>query len=260
MKSPERDPRFAVALDECCRRTLQGESLQDCLASHPQDYQEELARLVPVALQPGRLGRDPSAEFQHRLERTLQASLAAERRKQSTGLARLLHFSLAPIAVRLATIALLAILVVVGSSVGALRAAEDSLPDNPLYQVTAAREWAELALATSPDTQINVRVNQVTRRVRELERAVKADRLPVVETLVNRAIVALERIVDKVLQERANGNPRPARRALAAIRRVEGELQRLQGEALPPIAASLEKLRRSLEEQAGRLLEAGNSP
>lgn len=135
-------------------------------------------------------------------------------------------------------------------------AAEGSLPDSPLYQVTAAREWAEMAFARTPDTEVAVQVNQVTRRARELERAVKAGRPRVVEALASRTTAGIERTTDRVLQELASGNPRPARRALGAIRRVESELDRLEADAPPSVVPSLLQLRVSLAKQESRLLEA----
>ncbi len=148
-----------------------------------------------------------------------------------------------------------ALVILAGGSLGVVQASEGSLPDSPLYQVTAAREWAELALARNNKTEVRVRVNHAARRAGELERAAKAGKTRIVETLASRLSPTLEGTIDKALEERARGNPKPARRALAAIRTMANKLERLEANASPSVLPSLERARSFLNEQESRLSE-----
>lgn len=249
------DPRFAQALDECCARVRRGEPLARCLADYPAAYHAELARLVPVAGQVDTLRADPAPAFRARLEGQLLAAVdaakAAERaRSRARGLGFLRRLPL----LRAAILALVAVLVLAGSGAGMVAAAEDSLPDSPLYNVKAAREWVDLLLARSAESKVNVYTNHLAARARELALAVRNDKpQPVVEALARRLGAAVDDMVDKAVELRGQGRPLPAVRALVALRALEREAERLQSRAAPEVKASLARLVTDLEEQAKRL-------
>ncbi len=162
MTTVEENERLALILEECTQRVQRGEPLEQCLASYPPEYREELSQLVPLAGRLNQLSRDPSHEFQARLEERLGASVDAARRRQKSGpLASIGRFFVASPVMRVAAVALVALLVLFGSGFGIVQAAEGSLPDSPLYQVKSAREWAERALAGNGESLVGVQARQV---------------------------------------------------------------------------------------------------
>src|SRR3990172_2752922 len=111
----EHDARFAAMLEECCRRVRNGERLEDCVSDYPVEYREDLARLVPLSGDLGQLSRDPSSEFEARLERRLLAAVDEERRARRSGLlGRLGHFFAAAPLMRATVVALVLVLLVGG--------------------------------------------------------------------------------------------------------------------------------------------------
>lgn len=255
----EDDERFAATLDECCRRLQRGEPIAACLADYPAEYRAELARLAPLAAQVGELRRDPSPQFQTSLEQRLLAAVERQRtaRQAPNGwLGRLLP---AALATRVALLAAAALIILAGSGVG-IAAAEDSLPDSPLYSVKTAREWVALALAFNGETRVSVHATQVAQRGRELALAIRADKpRPVLETLVRRLGNSIDRMVAQALELQAQGRREPALRALAAIRIMEREVDRLAQQASPEVRPALARVNTFLQEQQARLL-AGRAP
>ncbi|MBI2939804.1 MAG: hypothetical protein HYY04_05140 [Chloroflexi bacterium] len=255
MMTAEPDARFSAALEECCRRVQRGETIERCLTDYPAEYRLELARLVAVAERLGRLGDDPSPAFQARLELRLLAAADETRRGRPAGRwGRLGIFFIAPPIARAAVLMLVALIVLVGSGVGVVQAADQSLPDSPLYQVKTAREWLELALARDGDTRVDVHARQIGERGRELERAVRAGKpRRVVDTLALRVAWSTDRIVDLALEADARGNPRPAVRTLVAVRAMQRYLDRLTSQASPEVLPPLRRLQIFLEAQERRL-------
>lgn len=252
----EQDASFVGALEECCQRVKRGEPLERCLADYPDEYHEELARLVPLAGHLRTLARDPSPQFQGRLEQRLLREVEKARVAQQVGLqGRICSFFTKASVMRFAVAALVVMIVFVGAGVGAIQASESSLPDSPLYQVKAAREWAEVMLARNGEAQVGVHARQIAERGRELERAVQLDKpLPVIEVLALRLAASTDRIIDKVVELHARGNVEPARRTLVAINAMERYVDRLSTKASPSVKPRLERLQGFLEGQEQRLL------
>ncbi len=250
----EDDERFATALDDCLRRLARGEPLASCLADYPVEYREQLAGLVPLAAKVGELRRDPSPQFRATLGQTLLAAVDQRRaahRAASGRFGRLLPQALAR---RAALIALAALIIVAGSGAG-IAAAEDSLPDSPLYSVKAAREWVALAFAFDEETRLSVHAAQVSQRERELAQAVRAGKpRPVLEALVKRTTNSVERMVTQALELQAQGNRGPLLRALVSIRRAQREVDRLAQQASPEVRTALSRVSAFLQEQEARLL------
>lgn len=251
----EHDARFAAVLEECCRRVRSGERLEHCVSDYPVEYREELARLVPLAGDLGQLSRDPSPEFQARLERRLLAAVDEERRARRTGpLGRLGHFFAAAPLMRATVVALVLLVVLVGSGVGVIQASDNSLPDSPLYHVKTAREWAELALARNGETQVGVYTRQINQRGTELERTVQTGKpRRVVEVLALRLAWTTDRIVDRALELQARGNREPASRALVMIRTMQRRVDVLTVQATPEVRPLLQRMRTFLDAQERRL-------
>ncbi len=259
MMSMREDPRFSAALEECCGRVRRGEPLEQCVGDYPPEYREELARLVPLAFSLSRLARDPSPEFQARLELRLQAAVDETRRAQRSGplgwIGR--FFASAPLA-RTAAIVLVVVALIAGGGLGVDQAAASSLPDDPLYQVKTAREWVQLALARAPEAQVDVRANQIAERGTEMERAIRAGKpVRILDVLLVRLARTTRQMVDQALEREARGNRQPAIRALAVIRAMETRLDRLIPQASPEVRPALQRMGGFLREQERRLLVRG---
>jgi len=252
------DHQFERALDECCGRVLRGELLERCLADYPAEYREELARLVPISTPLGRLGHDPSPEFQNRLERRLLASMDEARRLPEPGvLARLGRILMSNRMVRVAATVLVVLLLLGAGGFGVDRVAANSLPDSPLYRVKAARERLQLVLAQTPEARVAVQASQIAERGTEMERAVQtAKPATVVRMLETRLARATRNMVDQALEREARGNPQPAIRALAVLRAVEVRLDRLIVQARPEQRPELLRARDFIRQQEERLFEA----
>ena len=179
MTDLENDTRFAQVLDECCQRVRRGESLEHCLRDYPEPYREELRRLVPLAARVGMLARDPSPEFQARLEQRLLDGVDAARAGRPGSIrARFGGFLSSGTLARALAVAAAVVLLLGAGGAGIDRASAGSLPDSPLYQVKTAREQVQLALARAPESQVDVRAAQLGERGQELEQAVQDRKRP----------------------------------------------------------------------------------
>ncbi len=258
---PDQDARFDAALEECCRRVQRGEILEHCLADYPVEYHEELSRLVPLAGVLSQVRRDPSPEFQARLEQRLLAEVDKARKAQRVGLpTRIGRFFTSMPLMRLAVITLVVLVVFAGTGVGVIQASDNSLPDSPLYRVKTLREWAELMLAqNNGEAQVGVYARQIGARGRELELAVLTGKpRPVVNVLAVQLAFSTEKIVDQSLQLRARGKPEPADRASMMIRNMQRHVDRLMLHASPAVRPTLRRLRVLLDRQEQRLSGMGN--
>ncbi len=243
------------ALDECCRRVQAGERLESCLASYPAEYREELGRLVPLAGRLSGLRRDPSPQFQARLEQRLLASMDRSRQARRGGWLARLGAMAAGTAWRAATAAMVLVVVLVVGSFGAVQASANSLPDSPLYGVKLAKERVQLALARDAESQVGVRANLIDQRGREIEQALLSQKpRPVLEALANRLTRATENMVTRAIEASEAGNRRPAARAVVILRAAQQRLDNLMAQASPEVRPRLERLERYLGQQERRLL------
>ena len=256
------DASFEAALEDCCRRVRQGESLANCLPDYPQQYREEVARLVPLSERVASLGRDPSPEFQARLERRLLARVQQAAKSQRVGLRRLLPLPFPMGTALRSAVATTAVLLVLAlSGVGAVSASADSLPDSPLYPVKVAKEWVQLAMARDGEAKVNVRANQIVQRGRELQKAVQEEKPPrVVEALTLALGRSTEGMVDLALELRTGGKTQQAARALAALRNMRLQAVHLALEAQPDSRPILRRLISYLDAQERRLEQGKGAP
>ncbi len=262
------EQRRAAAVEDCCRRVRQGESLESCLAGYPPQYREELARLVPLSGRLAKLAGNPSPEFQARLQRRILEEVAEARQCRSRGplarvkqafspLVALLLPGGAMVPARALGIALIALIVLAASGIGAVQAAEDSLPDSPLYHVKTAREWVETATARDQQAKLNVEIRQIGKRGMELAAAVRAGKpRPVLAVLVNRLGIVTKQMVDHAIAMQGQGAPQAVPRALTVIRAMQNQTDQLLAETGPDERRPLLRLRHGLDEQEARLLAA----
>lgn len=256
MRDLENDARFAELLDECSERVRRGEPLAACLGDYPSEYREELARLVPVGTRVSTLARDPSPRFQAELEaRLLSSDFETAGRPHRGVLSRIADLIPAAGIARVVAIAAAVLLVLVAGGFGVDRASAGSLPDSPLYQVKAAREQVQLALAGAPEAQVDVHAKQIAQRGTELDQAVKDGKTPkVVDTLIVRVESSVEKMVNQALDARSRGNLVPARRAFVAIRAAQRRLDQIIPRSQGNVRPALQQLWDFLEQQEHRLV------
>jgi hypothetical protein len=247
----EGDTRFETALADCCERLRTGDDAATVIASHPEAYQAQLARLVPLASRVRLLGMDPSSAFRARLLSDLRSS-TPERAGAPSALTTIGRWLRAKPLARLAA-AILVVLLALGGA-DAVAASESTLPDNPLYQVKATREWMEVSLTRDPGARAMVHLRQIALRELELEKAIQSRRSPrVVEAVAGRLAAATERMVDAATDARARGNPAAAGQAVTALRVLDQRLATLASQSRQPWRPILVGLRQDLRLQSARL-------
>lgn len=151
---------FNNILDECLERVLiKGETVEQCLASYPEQA-AELEPLLQTALATKKASAiKPRPEFRDRARYQFRSALQemeVERGRR--------FFSWQP---RWAT-AVIAILVLLLASGGTVAAANNSMPDEPLYPVKLATERVRLALTPSALGKAELYINLADKRVAEM--------------------------------------------------------------------------------------------
>jgi hypothetical protein len=254
MSAQSQEERFEAALEDCCRRVQNGESLESCVAGYPADFADELRQLVPQVASLSRLGRDPSPEFAARLERDLLARLAADQPVSPLATRPRPHGWLAGSLTRLATVAAVVLVVVVGGGWGAVQASADSLPDSPLYNIKLASESAEETFAWNDDAKINLHLRHMQRRGNELERALAKGKGPVlVDGLAIRLAAQAKQATDDALTLRANGQTQEVAATRQAILDRQQAIADLTARARPAVRPALQRLLAFLDQQINRL-------
>jgi len=151
---------FDNILDECLERVLlKGETIEQCLAGHP-EYAAELEPLLRTALDTKEATAiKPRPEFRERASYQFQAALREMEPQKARG-----FFSWQPQWVT--AVIVVVILLMAGS--GTVVAAGDSLPGEPLYQVKLATESVRLALTPSALGKAELYVELADKRVAEM--------------------------------------------------------------------------------------------
>jgi len=169
---------FDNILDECLERVLvKGETIEQCLAQHP-EYASELEPLLRTALDTkGAVDIKPRPEFRERARHQFQAALRDMQPKGRPDFFYILKPSLATI---------ITVVVVLLAGGGTVAAASNSLPDSPLYQVKLATEAVQLALAQSPLGKAELYVKLADKRVAEIIKMVDKGKTAQVEETVQR--------------------------------------------------------------------------
>ncbi|MCH8198810.1 MAG: hypothetical protein IIA54_01920 [Chloroflexi bacterium] len=157
---------FAEILDECIDRVLtRGESIEACVRDFP-EHADELRDALSAGVAAAEAFAflpDPDRKRAARLR--LHDAIDRKRSRRAWWRLPLAGAGRAP---RLATVALVALLVVAGSSTGTVLAAQDSAPGELLYPVMRAGERVQLALAITDERESDLRARLMERRIREL--------------------------------------------------------------------------------------------
>ena len=191
-------------LDECLERLAKGETVEQCL----QRYPEQAAQLEPL-LQTAQAVRKASAilprsEFKARARYEFRSALQATATRR-----RLPLFGLRP---RWA-MALMIIAIALVAGGGTAAAANNSMPDSPLYPVKLATEQVRLALTPSDMGKARLCTALADRRVAEIIYMASRGDAEQVEVITQRLDESLTMLavlvsVEKVEVPAAEGAPR----------------------------------------------------
>ncbi len=172
---------FAEILDECIDRVLtRGESIEACVRDFPEQAAELRDALSAGIAAAQAFAFLPDQDRKRAARLRLHDAIERKRRRAWWRL----PFAGAGRAPRLATIALVALLVVAGSSTGTVLAAQDSAPGELLYPVMRAGERVQLALAITDERESDLRARLMERRIRELGTVMSTGRERFVPDLV----------------------------------------------------------------------------
>jgi hypothetical protein len=187
---------FSAILDECLAAVRNGESPQACLERYP----KHADRLRPLLTLVGQVGRTPQAAARPWAQATAWDLVRHRAAELRTGRRRapitISHAGwLRPVAVALA----LVIALMAGGGATAL-AAQDALPDSPLYRVKLFTEDARLWFVFDDTHKAEILLDQSGTRVEEIMAMVqKDDPIPsnVLSTLRDRDVRAAIILADK---------------------------------------------------------------
>ena len=154
--------QFDSILDECLERVLiKEETIEQCLASYPEQAAELEPLLVTAMLAKKASAIEPSSEFRERARYQFRAALQEMETKRER---RFFGFGWQP---RWATV-VVAVLIFILAGGGTVAAAGNSMPDEALYQVKLATETARLALTPSVMGKAEFYVKMIDKRVNEI--------------------------------------------------------------------------------------------
>jgi hypothetical protein len=163
------DKKLEKIFNECIDRLLQGETIDDCLKSHPQ-LADELEPLLLTAIDISWKATkiEPRPEFKSMARARIQSAfIYAQQHKQQKQQKQPKYsgfFSLQ----RAWVPALSAVLVIVLSSAGTVAASSNALPDETLYPVKEATENTRLAFTFSDAGKAKFYVQLVETRSQEI--------------------------------------------------------------------------------------------
>ncbi len=153
---------LAAVLDECLAALIQGESLEDCLARHPK-YTAELRIYLPLAQRLTETPRqEPRASAQAAAWQRLRARADDMRQGRRPRLSLNVNW-MRPLAVAAGLV--LAVLIAAG---GTAYAAQDALPDSPLYRVKLATEDVRVWFTFDDGAKAELLLDQSNERTDEI--------------------------------------------------------------------------------------------
>ncbi len=172
-----------LILDQCLEEIrAQRATVADCLAKYP-DLADELKPLLTTA---AALEAMPEMQPSVTFKQTTRARLLQLRRPPSRAERLRDHLlALTTTRLRFAATWLALVLLLVGLIGGVAYAANDSLPDSPLYPIKRAAEQLELTLAPDPTSQARVRMNLADRRLSEMKALTKSGQSQLMEQVLN---------------------------------------------------------------------------
>jgi len=215
----QKEKEFDNILDECLERILtRGETVEQCLASYPEQA-AELEPLLQTALSTKEtLAIKPRPEFRERARYQLRAALQEMGEKRQR---RFAFFSWQPQWVT----AVVAVLILLLASSGTVAAAGNSMPDGTLYPVKLATEKVRLVLTPSALGKAELYANLADKRVTEIVKMADKGKLEQMERTTQRLNAQLVAMVSLV------GPPEEA----AAVLTAPAPPAATQEAAAPPV-------------------------
>jgi hypothetical protein len=199
----KRDKEFNNILDECLEYILvEGETAEQCLKRYP-DCATELEPLLKTAVATSEaLAIQPDAEYKARARYHLRSVLEdVKPGKRAPILSWQPRWAMA-------MVVLLAVVVVGG---GTVVAADNSMPDNPLYPVKLATEQVRVALTPSDIGKAELYATLVDRRVAEIASMVDKGKPQWVESVSQRLRMHLAKMnslpLAEIAGEQVEGEP-----------------------------------------------------
>ena len=198
-----KDREFHTILDECLEQILvKGETVEQCLQKYP-EYAAELEPLLKTAMATNEaLAIQPDTEFKGRARYQFRSVL--ENIKPRKGVPIL---SWQPRWVMTTVVVL--VVVIAGSST--VVAADNSMPDNPLYPVKLATEQVRVTLTNSDIGKAELYATLVDRRVSEIDYLVNKGKPQWIEPAAQRLKMHLARMnslpLAEIIGKGANGEP-----------------------------------------------------
>ncbi len=155
----KKNSEFENILDECLERLINGETVEQCLESYPEQALELEPLLRTVRATREAAAITPRADFKARARYEFRSALHAEVSQKTRSLSVLR---------RGWVVALMVIGILLVSGGGTALAAGNSMPDSPLYRVKLATEWVQLALTPSALGKARLCARFADRRVGEI--------------------------------------------------------------------------------------------
>ena len=185
---------FENIFDDCLERLARGDTLMQCLESHP----EQAEQLEPL-LRTAQMARETSAilphpEFRARARYEFHSALQEAVSKKRP--------SLFGLRTRLVT-AMVALSIILVSGGGTVVMASSSMPDDPLYPLKLASEEVQLALTPSDIDKAEVCFMQADRRVDEIVYLADKGDAQQVDVAAERLDECLETLVEIASPEEA---------------------------------------------------------
>ena len=176
---------FENILNECLDRLISGETIESCLARHP-EYAAELEPLLKTALEARTAASvKPRPEFRQQAGIEFQKAISKMPSKQFKIAFRWQLRWAIPVAV---------LLVLFSGGAGTVMAATNSLPDSPLYGIKLATEQVQLAFTPSAQGKAELYAKFVNNRVEEIDKMAergKSDQVERVTERMNNQLLAM---------------------------------------------------------------------
>jgi len=174
----KKSKEFDNILEECLERVLtRGETVEQCLASYPEQAAELEPLLQTALLAKGAVDIKPRPEFRARARYQFQSALREMELKRERR-----FFGWQP---RWATVVIAVVVLLVAGS-GTVMAASNSMPDGPLYPVKLATERIQVALTPSDLGKAELYVKLADKRVAEIARMADKGKAEQVEKTAER--------------------------------------------------------------------------
>jgi uncharacterized membrane protein YgcG len=163
--------KFDEVLDECLERVLHGETLEDCLKSHP----EHAGQLEPLLRTAMVTQKATSVEARPEFKARLRYEIASRAQASARPVPPRSPFLVWAPRWAVAIVSICLIFVLAGGSTVA--AASNTVPGDTLYSVKTTSEGVWLALTFSDAAKARLQARFAERRVREMARIIESGRM-----------------------------------------------------------------------------------